>query len=99
MYISTSTEFVNIDTIGKCEHCHTLLEMIFAGDAVNGTWKCSECNKKLTHRSFGFETAKSRKRIQWVGKKGQWVDGRPTSNFFLKRGKWYVYVDGDRPLF
>jgi hypothetical protein len=81
---------VNIEGLGKCEHCGTLITIEgFPSEAMDAEWHCPSCNKILTHKSFGYENEQGHK-IRWVGPNGEWTEKKPTKNFRL--GKWEVTI-------
>lgn len=81
---------IPIESIGKCEYCLVLLTIENLGsDAVNAEWRCPNCQRVLTHLSFGYENSKGGKKF-WIGINGEWVSQKPENNFEL--GNWDVIV-------
>jgi len=64
-------------------------------EAIDATWRCPNCRKKLTHKSFGFENPQS-EQTKWVGSDGKWTTKKPTEDFTI--GSWYVYIRLPAPL-
>lgn len=89
-------EMVYLETIGKCEHCGTVICVQgLPSGAIDAVWKCSnlKCKKELTHISFGYTEVEKGKfnRTRWVSKKGEWTSEKPTEDF--KLGSWEVIVE------
>ncbi len=84
-----TTKNVLLATIGLCEHCNTLLTLEdLPVEAMGAEWKCFKCKKTLTNETFGYD--KEGKRIKWVGENRQWVEIKPTEDFYL--GSWFILI-------
>jgi phage FluMu protein Com len=90
---------VRIAGLGICEYCGVLLSVEgMAAEAIDVRWRCPNCKKILTFRSFGYKkTGKIFKRIKWVGPKGKWVKQKPQQDFEL--GNWSVITTEKIPRF
>lgn len=76
---------VPLEALGLCEHCNTLVSLLgMPADSLDAIWRCTACEGKLSHLSFGFDrSSQGAQRIRWVGPNGQWIDQRPADDFKL----------------
>jgi len=82
------------ESLGICEHCKTLIsarDWIVALFKKNEWPTCPKCQKKHSHKSFGYEKVDGEwKKMKWVGPGKLWQDKKPIEDFEIEG--WYVKI-------
>ncbi len=78
-----SMHYVDLETLGKCEHCQGLISIMeyAGGDVIGATWGCSHCKAEVTGASFGYNS--THVKVRWVGPGAVWQNKRPNEDFVL----------------